>query len=78
VQDLPFFIFYEFCVQTPLAINNPKVSTHVKLSIINHFVYMRIKVECEMMFYIKQYITEYIPAEAYDKSCVRIYSVLNE
>jgi len=28
------------------------------------------------MFYIKQYITEYIPAEAYDISCLGIYSVL--
>ena len=32
--------------------------------------------ECEMMFYIKQYITEYITTEAYDVYCLRIYSVL--
>jgi len=55
-----------------VAVYNPKGSCHVKLSVISHFVYMHIKVECEAMFYVIQYITEYILAEAYDISYVNI------
>ena len=73
VHVRPLFIFYGFHVQTPVSIYNPKGSCHVKLSIISYFVHIHIKVQCEIMFYIKQYTTEYIPAEAYDVSCVRIY-----
>jgi hypothetical protein len=74
----PLFIFYDFRVQTPVAIYNPKGSCYVKLSIISYFVHIHIKVQRELMFCIKQYTTEYIPAEACDISCVRIYIVLNE
>ena len=78
VQVRQLFIFYGFRVQTPVVIYNPKGSWHVKLSIISYFVHIHIKVQCEIMFYIKQYTTEYIPAEACDVSCVSIYIVLNE
>ena len=73
VHVRPLFIFYGFHVHTPLAIYNSKGSCHVKLSIINYFLHIHIKVQREIMFHIKQYTTEYIPAEAYDVSRVRIY-----
>jgi len=69
----PLFIFYWFCVETPVAIYNPKGSCHVKLSIISYFVRIHIKVQCEIMFCVKHYMTEYIPAEAYEVSCQDIY-----
>jgi hypothetical protein len=39
---------------------------------------MQITVECEMMYYTKQYTLEWVSVEAYDVYQVRVYIVLNK
>jgi len=61
----------------PYQMYVPKGFCPVKLSVITQCVYMHMKVECEMMCYIKQYTLEYILAEAYDAFHITVSGVLS-